>query len=242
VKNKPHLNLLINHEFNIFEQLQLEEAILRINSDNWCLINFGTLPAIVCGAFGCIEKLIDIKKASQMEIPVIRRFSGGGTVVVEKNTLFITFIMNHKSLEVRPFPKAIMEWSAKLFKPAFSQLNFDLNESDYVITSQNQAALKIAGNAQSITKNRWLHHTSFLWDFSPQLMDLLHLPQRQPKYREKRPHQNFITPLLPHLGPCLKWIESFKNHLQNHFILKNELLKNAEEHLKIPHRKSVKYL
>ncbi|CAH2079900.1 unnamed protein product [Thlaspi arvense] len=23
-----------------------------------------------------------------------------------------------------------------------------------------------AGNAQSITRNRWIHHTSFLWDYS----------------------------------------------------------------------------
>lgn len=34
-------------------------------------------------------------------------------------------------------------------------------ENDYVIFDR-----KIAGNAQAISKNRWIHHTSFLIDFS----------------------------------------------------------------------------
>ncbi|NGX54212.1 MAG: hypothetical protein K1000chlam4_00937, partial [Chlamydiae bacterium] len=33
----------------IFEQLQLEEALLRADEGNWCLINSGVPPAIVMG-------------------------------------------------------------------------------------------------------------------------------------------------------------------------------------------------
>lgn len=32
---------------------------------------------------------------------------------------------------------------------------------------------QFGGNAQSITKDRWVHHTSFLWDFDPANMDYL---------------------------------------------------------------------
>jgi hypothetical protein len=42
---------------------------------------------------------------------------------------------------------------------------------------------KFAGNAQAITKGRWLHHTSFLWDFQGELMRLLKHPSRAPEYR-----------------------------------------------------------
>jgi len=35
-----------------------------------------------------------------------------------------------------------------------------LRENDYVLGPR-----KMGGNAQSIIKNRWVHHTSFLWDF-----------------------------------------------------------------------------
>ena len=42
---------------------------------------------------------------------------------------------------------------------------------------------KFGGNAQAITKQRWLHHTSFLWDFDDSNMALLQHPSRVPKYR-----------------------------------------------------------
>jgi len=42
---------------------------------------------------------------------------------------------------------------------------------------------KFGGNAQSITKNRWIHHTSFLWDYDVKNMDYLKLPMRAPTYR-----------------------------------------------------------
>ena len=50
---------------------------------------------------------------------------------------------------------------------------------DYVFNER-----KFGGNAQSITGRRWLHHTSFLWDFQQQAMALLKHPPRAPKYRE----------------------------------------------------------
>lgn len=43
---------------------------------------------------------------------------------------------------------------------------------------------KFGGNAQAITRQRWLHHTSFLWDFKPENMQLLKAPVRAPDYRE----------------------------------------------------------
>ena len=45
---------------------------------------------------------------------------------------------------------------------------FSLRENDYVL-----GAHKIGGNAQSIVKGRWVHHTSFLWDFDPAKMRYL---------------------------------------------------------------------
>lgn len=47
---------------------------------------------------------------------------------------------------------------------------------------------KFGGNAQAITKGRWLHHTSFLWAFQPDRMALLRQPAKAPAYRAVRPH------------------------------------------------------
>lgn len=38
---------------------------------------------------------------------------------------------------------------------------------------------QFGGNAQAITKGRWLHHTSFLWDFDPANMLYLQMPDKR---------------------------------------------------------------
>jgi hypothetical protein len=65
-----------------------------------------------------------------------------------------------------------------------------LRENDYVVGER-----KVGGNAQSISKNRWLHHTSFLWEFRPEMMRYLKHPAKTPAYREGRQHLDFLAPL-----------------------------------------------
>lgn len=62
--------------------------------------------------------------------------------------------------------------------------------ADYVFGSR-----KFGGNAQAISRDRWLHHTSFLWDYNSQLMGLLKHPPRTPEYRGGRSHEEFIMRL-----------------------------------------------
>ena len=56
--------------------------------------------------------------------------------------------------------------------------------ADYVFGDR-----KFGGNAQAITRGRWLHHTSFLWDYQPQRMALLQHPSKTPEYRQVWPAQ-----------------------------------------------------
>lgn len=44
-------------------------------------------------------------------------------------------------------------------------------------------AHQFGGNAQAITKGRWLHHTSFLWDFDPTNMLYLQMPEKRVRGR-----------------------------------------------------------
>lgn len=54
---------------------------------------------------------------------------------------------------------------------------------------------KIGGNAQAISGGRWLHHTSFLFDYRDELMALLKTPPKAPQYRLNRSHGDFVTRL-----------------------------------------------
>ena len=171
----------------IQDQLLIEEALLRGNDQNWCIINEGSPPAIVMGISGKKEELIDCDRAARDKIPVIQRFSGGGTVIVDENTLFVTFICEKHLHDFPPYPEPIMRWTAEIYHDALCHPLFRLRENDYVIGDR-----KFGGNAQYIKKNRWLHHTSFLWDYSPSRMDYLLHPKKTPAYREGRTHLDFL--------------------------------------------------
>ena len=174
----------------IVEQLQLEETLLRTDNRNFCIVNKGSPRTIVMGISGKMEGLLNGELVQRDNIPVIRRFSGGGTVIVDEETLFITFIFSKGMVDVTPFPESIMRWSADLYSAAWQIPGFSLLENDYIIQDQ-----KCGGNAQYIRKDRWLHHTSFLWDYKAENMAYLQRPVKQPKYRQDRGHLEFLCRL-----------------------------------------------
>lgn len=108
---------------------------------------------------------------------------------MDHQTIFVSFILNSSDIACKPYPRDIMSWTESIYKPVFKDIlgenttslgdklpNFSLCENDYVING-----LKIGGSAQTITKNRFVHHTSFLWDFCQDKMELLKVS----KYRSK---------------------------------------------------------
>jgi lipoate---protein ligase len=206
LSHRPALNLLCLESFPILQQLQLEEALLRADSGNWCLINEGTSPsAIVMGISGKIDQHIHQAKWNSKPIQIIKRFSGGGTVVVDKDTFFVTFICNNNDLNVASYPDKVFKWTETFYQNVFPDLPFRLFENDYVFDNK-----KFGGNAQYMTKHRWLHHSSLLWDFDAENMEYLLMPSKMPSYREQRAHGDFLC--------------SLKQYLPNRQMLKERIL------------------
>lgn len=211
--NFPIFHLLHLKNVPIEKQLQLEESLLRGESKNFCLINEGSSPAIVMGISGKKEELIDIAQAEKAGIPILKRFSGGGTVIVDEETLFVTFICEKKMHPFPGYPEAILRWTGSIYKEAFPQIS--LLENDYIIGNK-----KCGGNAQYIRKERWLHHTSFLWHFKKEYMQLLLHPPKTPSYRQGRDHLAFLTPLSAYFPSKEKWIEQLKSTLARRYSIK----------------------
>ncbi|MBA3239526.1 MAG: lipoate--protein ligase family protein [Parachlamydiaceae bacterium] len=197
---------------SIFEQLQIEEALFRADNRNWCLVNHGTSPAIVMGISGKQSQHINSEQMIQKPIPVIRRFSGGGTVVVDEQTLFYTLIGNRSILDFPCYPDELLRWTEKLYAPAFAGINFSLRDNDYIIKDR-----KFGGNAQYISKDRWLHHSSLLWDYNANMMKYLLMPPKMPAYRNLREHSSFLCRLSDHFGSSdlikTKMIEALQSKL-----------------------------
>jgi lipoate-protein ligase A len=49
-------------------------------------------PTVVVGIGGKVPELVDVGRAAGRGVPVLRRFTGGGTVVVDQSTLFASII------------------------------------------------------------------------------------------------------------------------------------------------------
>ncbi len=214
----------------ILDQLRLEEALLRTDQRNWCLINQGSSPAIVMGISGKAERLVH----PDSPLPVIRRFSGGGTVVIDANTLLVTLICNRSALSIEPYPEPILRWMASLYSPLFSQ-GFALSENDFTLHGK-----KFAGHAQYLSKDRWLHHSTILYDYDDQTMDYLLLPERQPKYRQNRPHRDFVCRLNEHLADPSLLFQGLLEQLTNHFTLVEASDLDVHGILNRPHRKATR--
>ena len=122
--------------------------------------------------------MLHVDAAQRSGVPVIKRFTGGGTVVVDSDTLFASFIVAEGALpHVKPYPEPMLAWSGEVYADALRRCGVDgfaVRANDYCISD-----LKFGGNAQSISGKRWLHHTSLLWDYEPARMALLQHPARQ---------------------------------------------------------------
>jgi len=152
---------------------------------------------------------------------------------VDEDTLFISFICQKDLHDFPLYPEPILRWSEKIYKEALSLPEFQLRENDYVIGKH-----KCAGNAQYLRKERWIHHSTFLWDYKNKHMDLLLHPKKTPRYREGRTHEDFLTPLRQHLPSKDLFIEGLKAALAKRYPVQEVSLGEVSHFLEEPHRKS----
>lgn len=233
-RQQTRLNIVHTQSLDIYEQLKLEEMLFRTSEENWCWINEGSPDSIVVGRFGKIEELIKLEIAEKMKLPVIRRFSGGGTVVVDQNTFFLSFIMNKTSLSQTLWPQAVMQWHYKIIQESFHPYPIDLHEQDLCIKKR-----KFAGQAQSFARDRFVHHSTFLLAYCPDKMSSLNIPLKQPQYRKQRKHEDFLITLkqIDFDHNCLKnrVLNTLERKFHLNFVQHEELLTKIT-----PHRQETK--
>lgn len=230
--NRPDLSIIRVQNIPIHEQLQLEEALLRTDYRNWCLINEGSPKAIVMGISGKPHELLNLPKLRQRPIPVIRRFSGGGTVIVDHHTCFVTFICNATDVDVQGTPDKMIHWTGTFYHSVFEEMSFAIRENDYVLGER-----KFGGNAQYICKERWLHHSSLLWNFQEESMDYLLMPKKMPLYRQQRSHVDFLCRLQDHFSSQQILLDRLYKSLEQQFHIHPVDWEEAWGVTNRPHRK-----
>lgn len=226
----------------VLRQLRLEEALLRAGTGSWAVLNDAAAPdppTVVLGVSGKVRELVDVEAAVADGVRAVRRFSGGGTVLVDGGTALYGLVVARAHLpHVAPFPEPLMRWSAAVYAEALrvaapSESGFALRAQDFAL-----GARKFGGNAQSITKERWLHHTSVLWDYDEERMArYLRYPAKTPKYRAGRKHADFLTRLRDVVPDRAGFAGAMRHSLKAHgFTCVDVTLEEAEdEFLRLPH-------
>jgi lipoate---protein ligase len=148
---------------------------------------------VVLGRSNTKETEVYSKKAKEMNLEVLKRSSGGGTVILGPGCLCYSL-----------FIPTIFEPCNSISKTnnyVMTQLRDALIPHNSSIKIQGITDLcikhkKFSGNAQRRLKNTLLFHGTFLYNFDLEIISkFLRHPSKEPEYRKNRDHANFITNL-----------------------------------------------
>jgi len=162
-----------------------------------------TQPVVVVGSSSRIDQEVDRAACAERGVSIVRRPSGGATVVLGPGCLMWTVVAPYPlgvpALEqvhagmLEPLCAAV---AAVLARPAIEVARY--GTSDIVLVSAGEAR-KISGNALRVRRHGVLYHGTLLDDFDIDLVgSILKHPPREPVYRAGRPHAAFLANL--HLG------------------------------------------
>ena len=139
-------------------------------------------PAVVLGS-GCrLAEDVDEAACAADGVPVLRRSSGGGTVLLGGGCLLYTLVLNYGRSgaleEIRPSYCFILGRVAAALGPEAAQEGI----SDLALGGR-----KFSGNAQQRKRRHLLHHGTLLYAFDlGRVGRHLRPPPRQPEYRAGR--------------------------------------------------------
>ncbi|MFC1480411.1 biotin/lipoate A/B protein ligase family protein [Candidatus Omnitrophota bacterium] len=147
---------------------------------------------IVVGRAGRTSEDCFLEKCRQHGIKIIRRISGGGTVLEGPGCFNYSTILSYDRdkmyRDVRGSYRRILGKISDIFKARGYGVEF-FPVSDLALDGK-----KISGNAQARKRKYFLHHGTILFDFDLEKIPVfLRHPSVEPEYRKGRAHQDFIT-------------------------------------------------
>jgi lipoate-protein ligase A len=161
-------------------------------SESLCRSWQTTRPVVVVGRSSRIAADVVLDACREDRVPVLRRFSGGGAVVLGPGCLNYAVAL---SLVSRPELRHVRA----SFQFILGRIAAALDIPDLSIAGGTDLALatrKVSGNAQRRGRRALLHHGTLLYGFDPRLaVRYLREPARRPPYRSGRDHPEFLGTL-----------------------------------------------
>jgi lipoate-protein ligase A len=127
-------------------------------------------------------------------VPILRRSSGGGTVVIGPGALNVAVVLPQTAAPGLATVAAAQSYVVGRIAESIRRAGRPvavLGHGDLVLDDR-----KCGGSAQRRLKRWFLVHCSILYQFPIERIDrYLTMPARQPDYRQGRPHREFVTNL-----------------------------------------------
>ncbi len=177
--------------------LALDEALLHLAEfEGGQFLRFWRFNqnVVILGRGSKLKEEVDESFCTEAGIPILRRCSGGATIVGGPGCLMYSLILS------------------TVLEPAFRNIDlvhrFVMNNLLKAIANQRPEIQwqgtcdltidnrKFSGNSLKVSKSHLLYHGTLLLDTDLELIGrCLKTPPRQPSYRLARPHRDFITNL-----------------------------------------------
>lgn len=140
---------------------EIEKKILEIcNANSFVLRFWQNNPCVVIGKFQKEEYEVNLEYIKKKNIPVFRRFTGGGTVYHDQGNLNITFCKEKENIlfskyileEARGITEIILKGIKEVYK------NCEVKERNSIFLGEK----KILGSAIAQKNNKFFYHASLL--------------------------------------------------------------------------------
>ncbi len=200
----------ITHDNNdAYFNLASEEYLLK-HTDNYYIYLWINDKAVIVGTNQNAIEEVNLAYTEKAGVKVVRRLTGGGTVYHDKGNICYTIIAPYDGSEeyYKKFTNPIIEYLKGLSIDAkFTGRN------DIVIEDK-----KISGNAQTVYKNRIMHHGTILFDTDVnELQKCLKPSKIKMQSKGIKSVKSRVTNICEHLKTQMSIIE-FKNRLKNKFL------------------------
>lgn len=181
------------------ENLACDEALLELQEAGGGpgLIRFweSSTYFIVVGYANRVREEIHEDACRERAVPVLRRCSGGGTVLQGPGCLNYSVVLPLSCVGPDPTITAtnrfVMERNRSALEKLLGEPVSIAGHTDLVLGDR-----KFSGNAQRRKRESFLFHGTFLLNFDRALIEkTLRPPPRQPDYRRHRSHADFVIPL-----------------------------------------------
>lgn len=183
----PQENLAYDEALLDLSEQGFDEEILRF----WEPQNYFVVLGYACRA----QEDVHVKICKQNDVPLLRRPSGGGTVLQGPGCLNFSLILkmeNNKS--IRNITETNLYVMTQHRKAIQSLTQHPVQIQGF--TDLTLGDLKFSGNAQRRRRNFLLFHGTFLLSMDlSKIEEFLKIPPRQPDYRQNRKHQDFLVNL-----------------------------------------------